>query len=835
VTFFLFLLSCDQPAAPNPGVKWIRLGQPDNEILPEAAAECPQEVLKASQDSSELDMSDSGRQAYGFGPFRVDPGRRLLLRGDQVVPLQPKALDTLLVLVQNSGRLLSKEELMKSVWVDSFVEESNLTQNIFVLRKVLEEAGGGRGYIVTVPGRGYRFAEPVRVIPEEREKPEEAIVASNSQSPVVIEHTKLPIFRRRWKLVVGAAVLLSLAAGGYRYFPRTPRLTGKDTIVLADFANMTGDPVFDSSLRLGLAAQLEQSPFLNLLPDQSITQTLSLMAQPRDSQLTEGLAREVCLRTGGAAVLNGVIAQVGTRYLLVLNASACSNGKIIASAQAQAPDKNHVLDALGAVATGIRGKLGEAMASIERYDAPPENVTTASLEALEAYSAGYKAMIARNDYPGAITFFQHAIELDTRFAMAYARLGINFYNQDQPARAAEFLEKAFELRGQLSEREKLYITASREAMDTGDMEAARKAYEAWAEMYPRDQFAIGNLGVVYDYLGEYGKEHAALQEAWKLNPKNALVLANIVSDYTHLNRTEEALATAREAQARHLESNPLHSNLYFTYFLRRDAAGMEREAAALLGKPGWDDLMLHFQSDTAAYAGQFAKARELTRRAVASAQRADKREAAAAYEAESAVREALTGNPGLARLQARSALALSDDREAGAMATFALALAGSSADTRRMADDLNRRFPKNTVVQFNALPIIRAAVALRAGQASKAIELLAVPYELGQASASVTFALYPIYLRGESYLAANQPLAASGEFQKVLNYPGLVQNQVIGPLSHLGLARAHALSGNPDTARSAYQDFLASWKDADPDIPVLADAHAGYAKLGGKR
>jgi eukaryotic-like serine/threonine-protein kinase len=779
-------------------------------------------------------MSDSGSQAYGFGPFRVDPRRRLLLRGDQVISLQPKALDTLLVLVQNSDRVVSKEELIKSVWADSFVEESNLTQNIFVLRKALEEAGGGRGYIVTVPGRGYRFAEPVKVISEAGEGPEEAIAASNSQSAVVIEETTLPIFRQRWKFVAGAAVLLGLAVAGYRYFPRTPRLKGKDTIVLADFANMTGDPVFDGSLRLGLAAQLEQSPFLNLLSDQSITQTLSLMAQPRDSQLTEGLAREVCLRTGGAAVLNGVIAQVGARYLLVLDASACSNGKTIASAEAQALDKNSVLDALGVVATGIRGKLGEAMASIERYDAPPENVTTASIEALKAYSAGYKAMIARNDYPGAIPFFQHAIELDPGFAMAYARLGINFYNQDQPARAAEYLEKAFELRGQLSEREKLYITASREAMDTGDMEAARKAYEAWAEIYPRDQFAIGNLGIVYDYLGEYGKEHAALQEAWKLNPGNALVLANIVNDYTQLNRTEEALATAREAQTRHLESNPLHSDLYLTYFLLRDVAGMEREAAALLGKPGWDDLMLHYQSDTAAYGGQFAKARELTQRAIASAQRADKREAAAAYEAEAAVREALTGNPGLARQQARAALALSNDREAGAMAALALALAGSAADALRIADSLNRRFPKNTAVQFNALPIIRAAVALRAGGALKAVELLAVPYELGQANATVTFALYPIYLRGESYLAANQPLAASGEFQKLLNYPGLLKNQVIGPLSHLGLGRANALSGNTDKARSAYQEFLALWKDADPEIPVLVEAKGRYAKLEGK-
>jgi len=427
--------------------------------------------------------------------------------------------------------------------------------------------------------------------------------------------------------------------------------------------------------------------------------------------------------------------------------------------------------------------------------------------------------------------------------MAYARLGINFYNLDEPARAAEALQKAYDLRERLSEREKLYIAASHDAMVTGNMEAARKTYELWEQLYPRDQIAVGNLGVVYGFLGEYDKALAAIQEAWKLNPGNALQFSNVVIAYLHLNRLDEAKSTALKANALDLNSKFLDANLYLVDFAQHDTGGMEKEAAELIGQSGWEDLMLYYQSDTAAYNGRFSQARELTRRAADSAQRADKKETAAAYEAEAAVREALVGNLALAKRQASSALALSNGKDVEALSATALGLAGDSAQSARLAHDLNSRFPQDTIVQSNLLPTIRLAARLRGGVSPEATETLAIatPYELGETSQSVTFCLYPAYLRGEGYLAANRGTAAAAEFQKILDHPGVVQNEPIGALAHLQIARSYALEARSAQgtdadaarakARAAYQDFLTLWKDADPDIPILKQAQDEYAKF----
>jgi DNA-binding winged helix-turn-helix (wHTH) protein/tetratricopeptide (TPR) repeat protein len=784
-------------------------------------------------------MSNQRKELYEFGPFQLDPGKRLLLRENQTVPLQLKAFETLLVLVRNSEQVVLKDDLMKAVWPNTFVEESNLAQNIFMLRKTLGNMRDDQRYIVTIPGRGYSFTAKVRVISQE----ECLIVESHSRSRVVIDEQTSPstenavknTLQQKRKLQSGlltvSLAILALATGGYWYFHRTPKLTDKDTLVLADFANETGDSVFDGTLRQGLSAQLEQSPFLNLLPDQRIVQTLGLMAQPRDTRITPELAREVCLRSASAAVLDPSITQVGNRYLLALKAVNCSNGKTLASTVAQVGNKDQVLDALGNIASQIRSKLGESLNSVQNYDAPPEDVTTASLEALKAYSLGFRTMIAKNDYPAAIPLFQQAISLDRNFAMAYARLGINFYNLDESTRAEENLRKAYDLRQRSNEREKLYIAASYEAMAIGDMESARKSYELWAQLYPRDQFAVGNLGVVYGFLGEYDKSLAAIQDAFKLNPGNALVLSNIVATYLELNRLDEAKATALKAKELNLNSNFLHANLYLVDFVQHDAAGMDSEAAQLIGKPGWEDLMLYHQSDTAAYNGHFSQARELTRRAAESAQRADKKETAAAYVAESAVREALVGNLALAKRQAKDALALSNGKEVVTLAATALGLAGDSAQSARLADDLDRRFPKDTVVQYNLLLTIRLATALR--DVTKSNDLLEAPhpYEFGENSQSVAFSLYPIFLRGEACLAANRGTEAAAEFQKILDHPGLVSNEVIGALAHLRLGQAYVLSRDTGKAKAAYQDFLGLWKNADPDISILKRAQAEYLKL----
>jgi eukaryotic-like serine/threonine-protein kinase len=637
-----------------------------------------------------------------------------------------------------------------------------------------------------------------------------------------------------WKVAAPILVVAALFVGGlyYRFRP-SPRLTDKDTVVLADFTNTTADPVFDGTLRQALSAQLEQSPFLNLLSDERIAQTLSLMAQPKETRLTHELARDVCQRTASAAVLNGSIAQVGTQYLLTVKAVNCSNAESLASATAQARDKNHVLDAVGEMAAKLRSKLGESLASVQKYDAPAENVTTPSLEALQAYGLGYQAQVLRNDYAAAIPLFQRAISLDPNFAMAYARLGANYFNLNETVRASDNIRKAFELRERVSEREKFYIASHYGHFVTGNLEAARKSYELWAQTYPRDHVPSNNLAVIYNNLGDYARGLAKAQQTLKMNAGSGISYSNLVSAYVSLNRLDEARATAEEAKARNLDSPLNHATLYMVDFLQHDAAGMEQEAARLMGKPGYEDIMLYYQSETAACAGQFAKAQELSRRAAESAQRADEKETAAGYQAEASLRAALVGDMAFAKQRAQAALALSDGGDVKAMSAIALGLAGDSASAMRVADDLNKRLPEDTIVQFDYLPMIRAAVALHNGDAERATAALAsaAPYELGAASQNLNFLLYPVYLRGEANLAAKQGTAAAAEFRKILDHSGVVLNEPIGALAQLGLGRAYALAGDSGKARTAYQDFLALWKNADPDVPILKQAKAEYAKL----
>jgi len=649
-------------------------------------------------------------------------------------------------------------------------------------------------------------------------------------SSSAVKVAEVPAIRKRnpWKIAVPPVVVLTaLVAGGLYYRShRAQPLTEKDSIVLADFTNTTSDSVFDGTLRQGLSAQLEQSPFLNLLSDQQITKTLALMTQPKDVRLTSELAREVCERTGSTATIEGAISSLGSDYVVGLKAVNCHSGDLLAQEQVTASSKEQVLKALGEAATKLREKLGESLASVQKYDAPAESVTTSSLEALQAYTLGVEAMIVKNDYAAAIPLFQRAINLDSNFAMAYARLGTCYSNLSQAARAAENQRKAYELRERVSEREKFYIASHYEQQALGNLEAARKTFELWAQTYPRDSVPITNLGFIYLTLGESEKALAANQEALKLNP-TGLSYANVVASYLFLNRLDEAKATAQEAQAHHLDSPSIHINLYPFAFLQHDAAGMEREAAAVMGKPGFEDALLFVESQTAGYAGQFARKREFVRRAGDSATRADEKETAALYLADGAVHEAMAGNAAFAKQQAQAGLALSNGRDVQGWSAIALARAGDSAQALRLADDLAKRFPEDTIVQTQYLPMIRGSAALQSGNAAKAVEVLAAaaPYELGAGTG------YPAYFRGETYLKLGQGSAAAVEFQKIVDHPGAVSNDPVGALAHLGLARAYALSGDTAKARTAYQDFLGLWKDADPDIPILKEAKAEYAKL----
>ena len=637
------------------------------------------------------------------------------------------------------------------------------------------------------------------------------------------------------KRLYAAILLAALAGGGYFfwYSRNSRKITDKDTIVLADFANATGDSVFDETLKQALAVQLEQSPFLKSVSEDRIQQTLRLMNQKADARLTGKLAYELCQRTQSAAVIEGSIASLGNAFVLGLKAVSCRTGESLTQGQAQAKSKETVLKSLDSAASDLRAKLGESLSSVAKHDTPIEQATTPSLQALQAYSLGKRTLTGSADFAGAIPHLQRAVALDPEFAIAYAALATCYVNLGEKKLAAQNASKAFELRQRASERERLYIEAHYYDAVTGNLDKTRQTYELWAQAYPRDDIPPNNLGVIYNLFGQYDNMLAAGQTTLKLDPGGESY-ANVTSAYLYLNRLSDAHATAAEAQSKGLDSPTLRLYLYQLAFVEGDAAGMAKQAAWAAGKTGIEDQMLENESQTAAYFGNLRKSRELSQRAISSATRAGQTETAAGYRAVSALREGVLGNIGEARKEAASAAALSNGIDVEYSAAIAFALAGDTARAQSLAADLAKRFPEDAVVNFHYAPVIQAQIALRKNAPDKAIESLRVgaPYELGQPTGGLyNTNLYQVYVRAEAYRAAKQGSEAAAEFQKILDHRGVVLNGIISPLAHLGLARSYALSGDSAKARAAYQDFFTLWKDADPDIPILQQAKSEYARL----
>jgi tetratricopeptide (TPR) repeat protein/predicted Ser/Thr protein kinase len=646
--------------------------------------------------------------------------------------------------------------------------------------------------------------------------------------------------RFRWMAICGVAALVSaLAVGGWLFFSRKAHtLTEKDTIVLADFENATGDAVFDGTLRQGLSVQLEQSPFLSIIPDQQVQQTLQMMDQTPDAKLTPEIARELCQRTSGAAVIDGSIAQIGSRYLLTLKAVNCASGETLASTEAQASDKDHVLDALGKTASDIRGKLGESLGSVQKFDTPLAQATTPSLEALKALSSGIKVFYNAGA-PAALPFFKNAIELDPNFAAAYAWEGRMYGDLSESGLAAESIRKAYGLREHTSERERYFISANFHLQVTGDLEKAVQDCELWIQAYPREVLVHTMLaGLIYPSMGQYEKALERGGEATRLDPNFVFGYSTRIWAYIALNRLDEAKAMYDQAIERKLNNASYPDALYSIAFLKNDTAGMARQVTLSAGKPGEEDSLLGEEGDTAAYYGRLRAAREFTSRAVDSAQRQQETESAAAYSASAALREGLFGNLDETRRLAAAALARSTERRVQSDAALALAYAGDDERAQALADDLNNRFPEDTVIQFVDLPAIRARLAINKGNYSEAIADLrsGMPYEL-----SASGRMLPAFVRGEAYLAAHQASEAEAAFQKILDHRGVVINAPSGALARLGMARASALQAktspgvDSDAARvralAAYKDFLSLWKDADSNIPILIAAKSEYAKL----
>ena len=776
-----------------------------------------------------------------FGDFELDTRAGELRKGTSKIRLGENSLRVLLLLVERPGEVVARDELRGKLWpADTFVDfEDGLNHAVRKLREALGDVAEHPRYIETLPRHGYRFIGPVDVgaglVPALAAPAAIPGPAGHAQGPALNAVKGAPLRKLRKVLVPAVVILFACAIAGTLYFrsrQTTTRLTDKDTIVLSDFDNKTGDSVFDDALKQGLSVQLEQSPFLALVSEQRVSETLKLMGRPAGDRLTPEVTREVCLRTGSTTMLTGSIAGLGSQFVIGLKAVNCNTGDVLAEAQEQAAGKEAVLKTLDAAAVSLRGKLGESLSSMQTYATPLEEATTRSLEALKAYSLGLKTDYAKGD-TAALPFLKRAVELDPNFAMAYSWISTLYFDLNEVGRAAENARKAYELREKVSERERFHIEGRYYVFATGELEKAAQTFELWQQTYLRDAQPYRSLGVISALLGNWEKALEEWREAVRLDPNIGLQYNLLGLAYMSFNRLDEADAVYKQAEGRKLETETLLQSRYWLAFLKGDAARMAQLVSAAMGKPGTEDLLLAMQADTEGWYGKLKNAHAQTGRAMDSAQHNNAKETAAGYQAAAALREAEAGKGEQARAEAKAALKLASNRDVRAIAALALARAGDTAGAEKLGAELDKTFPLDTLVQRYWLPTIQAGVALERRDPNQAIELLkaASTIELSSITADLTIFLCPVYLRGEAYLMLHDGNGAAVEFQKFIDHRGIVMNFPWGALARLGLARAYALQGNTVKARAAYQDFLTLWKDADPDIPILQQAKAEYAKL----
>ncbi len=674
------------------------------------------------------------------------------------------------------------------------------------------------------------------VLPTEAEEAERATeeralkYSLSSGKTVSLDH---PAPRRRlpWKAVVAVVALAALAAGGTWYWRshRAAHFHGKDTVVLADFTNTTGESVFDSTLKQALAIQLEQSPYLNVLSDQKVRSTLKMMDRSLDTRLTNEVAREICLRSNSKALMTGSIQSVGSHYLIGLRAVDCQSGDTLASAKAEADNRDAVLKELGDAGDEVRQKLGESLDSVQQHSKPLDQATTSSLEALQAFTLG-RQMQWTKDETASIPFHKRAVELDPNFARAYAALGMAYFNLREYDLANENFTKAFQLRDRVSDRERYYIETTYYSLTTGELLKADEVYREWIAAYPDDFLPYANLPLNQVALAEYGKALESARQAAQLNPESGQGDSQMMAGYINLERLDEARAIYDQAIVRFPDAWFLHEQRYQLAFLQGDEGVMRQQLEWAHSRPNPVWLLLWDEVQTAAYFGRLEETRKLAGTLEQEAIRARNPDEAALRRALLATIEAEFGNADAAQFQATQALQLSAGRGPTIVAAVALARAGDTAQAQKLADRLDQQYPLDTIIQTYWLPTIRASIALQRTDAQKAIAALesALPYELGNQDYAF---LYPVYVRGIAYLKAHKGEEAAAEFNKVLKHRGIVKNFPLGSLAVLQLARAQAMSGETKAARKSYQDFLALWNNADPDIPILKDAREEYKKL----
>jgi DNA-binding winged helix-turn-helix (wHTH) protein/tetratricopeptide (TPR) repeat protein len=749
------------------------------------------------------------KQLYEFGLFRVDPEKELLLRGTETVPLTPKTFQVLLVLVRHSKEVVTKDDLMKMVWPDTFVEEANLSRNIFLLRKALGETPQDHQYIVTVPGRGYRFAEEVQLVPEELN----IVAASHSRVQVQVKETT------PWGwITVAVIVVVAVAVGTFKLFVhRSPALTEKDSVVLADFANSTGEPVFDGTLRQGLAVELEQSPFLRIMDDAQLRRDLRLMNLQPGARISNQIAHDVCVREGGAATIDGTIANLGKSYVITLQANTCQDGATLAREQIQAEDKEHVLNALGSATTAMRSKLGESLNSIKQLNRPLEQATTPSLDALQNYTAGLDVM-GQGHFLAAVPLFERAIAIDPNFTMAYYLLGIAYEQTGDMERSAEYAKRALSMVDRVSETERTEITAYYYRA-TGELDKEIDAYQlAVRNNYPRRWSFHNQISLTYIDMGQFEEGLKEGLEAARLEPSVEPPYRRVLDAYISLDRLSEADQVAAKVRALGIDGSRIHQRFLELAYVEDDQAAIAREIQWFAGKPE-EYLSFGLQAADLNVHGQRRESHKLYQRAADTARHLGFRYVADEYQEADARADALSGNCQTVRRLGRPALAM--------------AMCGEAAAAEKLAAETSKALPNGTIWNAVQLPEIQAMIALHRDEPAKSVELLASasPYERAYPDA--------IYVRGLAYLRMHRGAEAAAEFQKIVDHKGANWGATwVHPnwgqrhsLSYLGMARGYALAGDTARAKKAFQDFFELWKDADPDIPVLQQAKAEYSKL----
>ena len=651
-------------------------------------------------------------------------------------------------------------------------------------------------------------------------------VGRDSASSSRVTEAPKPV-RRKFPYAIAAAAAVILMAGGIFWWlkSRKPPLTDKDVVVLADFANTTGDSMFDGALRTALSIQLEQSPFLKIMDDRTMRAGLVFMGRSPEERITSQVAREICEREADKAMLSGAIASLGKTYAISLEATNCRTGETLAREQVEAEDKEHVLKAVGTAATRLRAKLGESLASIQKMDYNFERATTASLEAFQAYGLG-EAQRDQGSYLAAVPFYQHATEIDPNFAMAYARLAVMYSNSGDHQQGIKYAKKAYSLIDRVTEKERLYITSEYNNYVLRDLEKTTEAYQLYARTYPRDVTPHVNLGVQYSNSGQYEKAIQEYQEAVRVDPRVSTSYGNLVVNYIFIGKFDEAKAMAEKAFAQKLESPTIHFELLRMAYIQNDSATAQKEIQWAAGKPQ-EYMGLEVQAQNAYYLGQRRKAKELMGSAIDLAKRHNLPAVAAGYLAENAVLDAIYGDCDAARAEARAAIALADQDtlEAIGPAAAALGFCGDTAQAQKIADQISNLSPTDTLWNAVYRPTIQASIEMKRDQPAKAIELLAASASYERASGWET-----VYLRGLAYLRARHETEAAAEFQKMLDLKGTYWGPLYS-LAYAGLARAEVLAGDTAKAKKAYQDFLAIWKDADSDLPILAEARKEYAAL----